>query len=78
MLQLNLFGEVENSDKQSSIVNLARSQDLYYEILTDGQAHLSWDIAISSTQPCIPPGSLDRVAYLAVVKAGRSSLAGNR
>ena len=31
-----------------------------------------------STQPCIPPGSLNRVPALAGVKAGMSSLPGGR
>ena len=31
-----------------------------------------------STQPCIPPGSLNRVPALAGVKAGKSPLPGGR
>ena len=40
--------------------------------------HRLWHAHISSTQPCIPPGSLNRVPASAGVRAGMSPLPGGR
>ena len=40
--------------------------------------HRLWHAHISSTQPCIPPGSLTRVPASAGVRAGMSPLPGGR
>ena len=39
--------------------------------------HLTFTAVPRSTQPCIPPGSLNRVPALAGVKAGMSALPGD-
>jgi len=43
-----------------------------------GQTAERYSAVPGSTQPCIPPGSLNRVPALAGVKAGMSPLSGVR
>ena len=62
---------------QTSItINVVSVQHVYQSMLCAQLNHTK--TRLSSTQPCIPPGSLNRVPALAGVKAGMSPLPGGR
>jgi len=68
-------------DRATAIGNMHKKlvkSDVYSEdMIADRQTHAHTDTH-RSTQPCIPPGSLNRVPASAGVKAGMSPLSGGR
>ena len=69
-------------DLRLSVMGSIPSRDtarLFLRQLTVFRGKLSWDITTTrSTQPCIPPGAVNRAAGLAGVQAGKSPLPGGR